>query len=784
MLPISAGELERLPPIAVKLNGVTAKHEALERPVLHPVPDAGRRDRLLRVDAQHELDVEAEEVDQLAGGVDLGLVRGLRLAEHRRRVERRRATGPASSSAARRKTAARSSHGRRDQSAVRLARGVDRLLRRARRRPSRRRRARAPCRAASPPRVVSWSRRPRRRSRAGSRCARDSICAEPRRELLALGGARREALDRLVHGRRRPKDARAAHGRDCRVGGDARDAASLRVEGWGVGELWVGDGRLVLAHDPPARAHPNAGRRRELTPTHPQGHPGCPYRHASGETVTGARRLRRGSAAKDPQLLRRASASRSPTSSSTSRARRRSSARLADALRRVPWGEVVTYGELAALAGCPRAARAAGTFCAENRFSLVRAVPPRRRRRRDRRLRLARRRVQAPAARARGACRSLTTCATSSPRSRRRGGCCRLAELSALFHSAGTRHLRGRGELAVHLDLASRAVARRAFSLLRELRRRLGDPHVPPPGVRPRDPLPAARRRDDRHAPPCSARRASSPRAARRSSARRSASSAASCCRGAYLRGALLGAGSLSGPRSPHLELRAPRGGRRVPARSTSPRRRASRSASLDRGRHAVAYAKGARDDRRPPRRRRRERDRARASTSTASWRGTSAEANRLANADDANLVRTADAAQRAARGDRAARRRARACPKAPGDRSPPTATSVALAHGAGRRSAARRSRRQPPTTAWRMLRQLAEMPDSLRHRPRQACSHARASRAFRAEKAGRRGSSEEDLPLRLNHAPDRWRRTGSESGAGRAWTRQLSISRRSARSR
>ena len=63
--------------------------EALERPVLHPVPDARRGDRLLLVDARHELDVEAQEVDQLAGGVDLGLVRGLRLAEHRRGVERR-----------------------------------------------------------------------------------------------------------------------------------------------------------------------------------------------------------------------------------------------------------------------------------------------------------------------------------------------------------------------------------------------------------------------------------------------------------------------------------------------------------------------------------------------------------------------------------------------------------------------------------------------------------------------------------------------------------------------
>jgi len=39
------------------------------------------------------------------------------------------------------------------------------------------------------------------------------------------------------------------------------------------------------------------------------------------------------------------------------------------ALRAVPRGEVVTYGELAALAGRPGAARAAGTFCARNRLS-------------------------------------------------------------------------------------------------------------------------------------------------------------------------------------------------------------------------------------------------------------------------------------------------------------------------------------------------------------------------------------------------------------------------------
>ena len=45
------------------------------------------------------------------------------------------------------------------------------------------------------------------------------------------------------------------------------------VDGWGVGELWVGDGRVVVAHDPPA---PGAARGAHA-PNGPQGHPGCPY---------------------------------------------------------------------------------------------------------------------------------------------------------------------------------------------------------------------------------------------------------------------------------------------------------------------------------------------------------------------------------------------------------------------------------------------------------------------------------------------------------------------------
>jgi len=44
---------------------------------------------------------------------------------------------------------------------------------------------------------------------------------------------------------------------------------------------------------------------------------------------------------------------------------------LLEALRRVPYGETVTYGELAALAGRPRAARAAGALCARNPFAIV-----------------------------------------------------------------------------------------------------------------------------------------------------------------------------------------------------------------------------------------------------------------------------------------------------------------------------------------------------------------------------------------------------------------------------
>jgi DNA-binding protein WhiA len=220
--------------------------------------------------------------------------------------------------------------------------------------------------------------------------------------------------------------------------------------------------------------------------------------------------------------------------------------------------------------------------------------------------------------------------------------CDRLAELSGLFHVAGSAHLRGRGAVAVHLDLVSSAVARRAFALLRgfdvdseirtyeqrAFRRAMryqlhveGAPHVYATlhraGI-----LNTSHRPLDR--PP------------QRVLARR-------CCRGAYLRGALLGAGSLSGPRNAHLEVRtAEVEGARFLADVAA--HEGAALGVLARPRHAVAYAKGVE-----------------AIADVLVLAGASdvvlaleeksvlaairADANRLANADHANLVRTSRAA-------------------------------------------------------------------------------------------------------------------------------------------
>ncbi len=219
--------------------------------------------------------------------------------------------------------------------------------------------------------------------------------------------------------------------------------------------------------------------------------------------------------------------------------------------------------------------------------------------------------------------------------------CCRHAELSALFHTSGAWHLRG-GAIAVHLDLASSAAARRAFTLLRDL------------GVR--SEIRTYRRRSFDSSTRYQLHMEVDMRAlaALRAAGVLSASGAPlerppkrvvgrSCCRGAYLRGALLGGGSLSGPRDRHLEIRA--SGLEGAQFIAEVAARANMGLAVaERRGHAVAYAKGHETIADLL---------ALAGASDTVLRleehavvaATRARANRLANADEANLVRTARAA-------------------------------------------------------------------------------------------------------------------------------------------
>jgi methylated-DNA-[protein]-cysteine S-methyltransferase len=119
------------------------------------------------------------------------------------------------------------------------------------------------------------------------------------------------------------------------------EVLQYEVPGWGVGELWH-DGDRVVNH--------------ELPQTH--GSSSVAPGHVEDGLVQRVREYFAGAADgfEDVELdldwttpFQRA---------------------VAEALRAVPYGEIVTYGELAALAGHPNAQRAAGTFCAGNRFPI------------------------------------------------------------------------------------------------------------------------------------------------------------------------------------------------------------------------------------------------------------------------------------------------------------------------------------------------------------------------------------------------------------------------------
>jgi DNA-binding protein WhiA len=215
--------------------------------------------------------------------------------------------------------------------------------------------------------------------------------------------------------------------------------------------------------------------------------------------------------------------------------------------------------------------------------------------------------------------------------------CDRLAELSALFHFAGRLHLLGRGEVSLHLDLSSPAAARRAFALLRSFgvrsEIRTYQRHAFGRETRYQLHVEGDAREVLERAGVVDARFRPRDRPPRKVVSR-------SCCRSAYVRGALLAAGSVSAPPSPHLEVRSEtREGADAVAAAAGGELRVAERAD-----HVVAYAKGI--------------DRiagvlAAAGASEAALAlqeravvgSTRARANRLANADHANLVRSGRAA-------------------------------------------------------------------------------------------------------------------------------------------
>lgn len=139
---------------------------------------------------------------------------------------------------------------------------------------------------------------------------------------------------------------------------------AYEIEGWGVGELVVADERVVWHELPWPRAR--AAKDPSQTPTHPGA--------GAGRVVS--RKPSRGSSgfvAEVIQLLEAYFAGQpAPVEDVPVDLDYGTSffERCASALRTIPRGEAVSYGELAALAGAPGAARAAGTFCARSYLSI------------------------------------------------------------------------------------------------------------------------------------------------------------------------------------------------------------------------------------------------------------------------------------------------------------------------------------------------------------------------------------------------------------------------------
>ena len=152
---------------------------------------------------------------------------------------------------------------------------------------------------------------------------------------------------------------------------------SYAADGWGVGEVWH-DGETLVWHElPRPRPAPSSlGTRVRGRETPSQG--GGDNPPPTGTTVSAKRaRVRARRAPNVDQLVHRLHAYFEGERVDFGEIEidvegwtefQRS---VLEALRRVPYGEVVSYSDLARLAGHPRAQRAAGTFCAHNRFPLV-----------------------------------------------------------------------------------------------------------------------------------------------------------------------------------------------------------------------------------------------------------------------------------------------------------------------------------------------------------------------------------------------------------------------------
>ena len=135
---------------------------------------------------------------------------------------------------------------------------------------------------------------------------------------------------------------------------------AYEIEGWGVGELWEAEG-IVVAHDAPNPHRAGTAAIATTTADHPPGLPLEPPQNGN-RLVTDVLRTIRSFFGGEQAVFADVPLDFGGWTTFQQD--------VAAALRRVRWGEVVAYGELAALAGYPRAGRAVGTFCAQNRYFL------------------------------------------------------------------------------------------------------------------------------------------------------------------------------------------------------------------------------------------------------------------------------------------------------------------------------------------------------------------------------------------------------------------------------